>query len=312
MLEETDSTPAPAPPPKAISKSRDRLQSNVLVCLGMPALACLSCLACRYCLLAGHNGRVYLALALAISLLFALAAWRLRAATALAAACGGMICLCITVLSGRPDGPSPFHSGLAPLILLFVLTREATKMGRGRKPASDQTEEKHGRNAAQVLANLGVAALASSCYYLVFRHPPQTWRPPYVLAAIEVPMLAALAEATADTVSSEIGHAFGGTPRMLLTLRRVAPGTDGAITLLGTLAGIAAAALVAITGMPALGMEFSGCMHSLAAGIAGLFFDSLLGATLERKGWIGNDVVNLASTLFAAMVALFTVPGNVG
>jgi uncharacterized protein (TIGR00297 family) len=120
-------------------------------------------------------------------------------------------------------------------------------------------------------------------------------------------MLAALVEATADTVSSEIGQAFGGTPFMLTTLRRVPPGTDGAISLYGTLAGIAAAALIAATGMPALGMSFAECLVAFTAGILGLFFDSLLGATLERRGYIGNDLVNFTSTAFAAAVALLAI-----
>jgi uncharacterized membrane protein len=42
---------------------------------------------------------------------------------------------------------------------------------------------------------------------------------------------------------------------------------------------------------------------ALAAGAGGLFFDSFLGATMERRGWIGNDLVNFASTLFAAVLA---------
>jgi uncharacterized membrane protein len=44
-------------------------------------------------------------------------------------------------------------------------------------------------------------------------------------------------------------------------------------------------------------------LTSLGAGIGGLFFDSLLGATVERRGWIGNDLVNFTSTLFAAALA---------
>jgi uncharacterized protein (TIGR00297 family) len=120
-------------------------------------------------------------------------------------------------------------------------------------------------------------------------------------------VIAALAEATADTVSSEIGQAFGGAPILLTTLRRVPPGTDGAITLFGTLAGILAAAIIAATGAPALGMSAAEYAVSFAAAVAGLFFDSLLGATIERKGWLGNDLVNFTSTAFAATVALLAI-----
>jgi uncharacterized protein (TIGR00297 family) len=218
-----------------------------------------------------------------------------------------LICLSITVLSGRPEGPSPFHSGLAPLIVLFALTHEATRMGRERKTAKGLAEDRKGRNAAQIVANLGAAAWASSYCFYTFRHIAHGWQWPSIVAAFQMPMLAALAEATADTVSSEIGQAFGGTPFLLTTLRRVPPGTDGAISLRGTLAGVVAAAIVAATGAPALGMSFGECLVAFGAGVAGLFFDSLLGATVERKGWLGNDLVNFASTAFSATLALLVM-----
>jgi len=44
-------------------------------------------------------------------------------------------------------------------------------------------------------------------------------------------------------------------------------------------------------------------MAVFAAACAGLIFDSLLGATVERRGWLGNDLVNFSSTVFAAAVA---------
>jgi len=41
-----------------------------------------------------------------------------------------------------------------------------------------------------------------------------------------------------------------------------------------------------------------------AGGTFGLFFDSLLGATLERKGWLNNDAVNFLSTVSSAVFAV--------
>ena len=176
-----------------------------------------------------------------------------------------------------------------------------------RKAAAGLAEGHRGRSASQVIANLGVAGVASSwmgasALLVCIRGVTPDYDAP--LALVGAVVLAALVEATADTVSSEIGQAFGGQPVMLTTMRRVEPGTDGAVSVLGSVAGVAAGAVVALAGMWAVRLRLRDSMIALVAGVAGLFFDSLLGATVERRGWVGNDLVNFASTLFAAVVAL--------
>jgi uncharacterized protein (TIGR00297 family) len=156
-----------------------------------------------------------------------------------------------------------------------------------------------------VAANLGIAALASS-------EVVQSWLTDcgWFTRATFAPMplfavgLAALAEAAADTVSSEVGQVLGGRPRMITTLRTVEPGTDGAISLAGTLAGLLAAGIVAAVGTLALRGDLSMFWISCAGAVFGLFFDSLLGATLEQRGWLNNDAVNFLSTASAAGFAL--------
>jgi uncharacterized protein (TIGR00297 family) len=91
---------------------------------------------------------------------------------------------------------------------------------------------------------------------------------------------------------------------MITTLRQAEPGTDGAISLAGTLAGVIAGTVVAATGTLALRGGLTMFAVSCAGGIFGLFFDSLLGATLERRGWLNNDAVNFLSTVSAAGFAL--------
>ena len=296
---------------KAIPEARDRLQSRVLVIVVgiLLALETVAILRQVYFIWGERSGREHILLAeiAGISVAFAGLVLFLRAATWDGASLGGMICFLL--VSGTASSQYTIvRSGLAPLALLFVLTFLATRAGRRVKAQAGLAEKRHGRSAAQVIANLSIAGLAVSGlgFVVVMRGEVCCGTPYYkvwVWPAMMLMCLAAMVEATADTVSSEIGQAFGGRPVMLLTLKQVDPGTDGAVTSLGSLAGIMGGVFVAAVGMWALRLRASQAAIALFAGICGFFFDSFLGATVERRGWIGNDLVNFTSTLFAAALA---------
>jgi uncharacterized protein (TIGR00297 family) len=229
--------------------------------------------------------------AVGISIGFATLVYALRAATPGAALTGGIFTAALYL-----ETPG-WRTALWPLLALFVLTHAATRYGRHRKEAMGIAEGKRGRRASQVAANLGAAVLAGipQVAERVGSFP--------VERTMLTTIVAALAEATADTVSSELGQILGGEPRLVTTLRRVPAGTDGAVSWAGTLAGCAGAAVVVAVGALVLPMHRIDALIALGAAICGLFIDSLLGAVPERRGWLNNDAVNALSTLAAAALA---------
>jgi uncharacterized protein (TIGR00297 family) len=207
-----------------------------------------------------------------------------RGVTTGGAVAGAAVCFALLWAAGL--------AGFAGLLTVFVLTWIATRFGYKRKQRLGTAEARTGRNALQVLANLGSSAGCAVLYSTM-------WPDRRLLIA----MAAAMAEATADTVSSEMGQALGGIPRLITTWKKVEPGTDGAVTLAGTMDGATAAIVVALVFAFSRIFSWPSFAVCAATGVLGMIFDSFLGATFERRRLLGNDAVNFASTIVAASLA---------
>ena len=205
--------------------------------------------------------------------------------TTAAAATGGALGLLIYLGSG--------FVGLALLALFFVLGTAASGWRVADKRRLGLAEENKGRRTAgQVVANAGVAGLLG---LLAWQFPPAVPLARLMLAG-------SFAAATADTLSSELGNVYGRRYYNILTLRPDARGLNGVVSLEGTALGLAGSAVIASAyGLgwgwgPAFGWL-------LVAGTAGNLIDSVLGATLERRGHLSNNAVNFINTLTGALVA---------
>jgi uncharacterized protein (TIGR00297 family) len=276
-------------------------QSKLVLLLVLPALAAAAVLQAHFY---AENFPQIAIWTLGLSLLLGLAVLQLRSATPGAAFTGAVINASLMFSTARLPY-KPWQTAIVPFLAVFLLSDFATRIGRQKKQQLGVAESIKGRVASQVAANLGFAALVSlefSQNWLLNTgwFPAAAIRPELLFSA----GTAALAEAAADTVSSEVGQVFGGRPRMITTLRLADPGTDGAISLAGTMAGILAAILVAAAGAFAIHGGLQVFWIGLAGAVFGLFFDSLLGATLERSGWLNNDAVNFLSTAGAAAIAI--------
>jgi uncharacterized protein (TIGR00297 family) len=221
-----------------------------------------------------------------LTVAFAALARSMRGVTNSGALAGAVISF-LLYLGG---GPGAF----AGLITVFGLTWITTRIGYQRKLKLGTAERREGRKASQVLANLGVAA---ACVALSLFSANRAL---FLLA-----MAAALSEAAADTVSSELGQAFGDQPRLITTWRAVSAGTDGGVSLIGTLAGAVAAGIVSLVCVLGGLLPPAWLPISISAAILGMIADSFLGASLERHHMVNNDSVNFLSTLIAALAAFW-------
>jgi uncharacterized protein (TIGR00297 family) len=94
---------------------------------------------------------------------------------------------------------------------------------------------------------------------------------------------------------------------LITTWERVSAGTDGGITIPGSFAGLAAGLVIAAVATVGGILLQAQLWIPVAAGFAGMLIDSVLGATLQRRGWISNQAVNFFGTLAAAALAYVVV-----
>ena len=129
---------------------------------------------------------------------------------------------------------------------------------------------------------------------------------------------ACFASKLGDTTSSEIGKAYGTRTYLSTTFREVPRGTEGAVSLEGSLAGVAAALAMSVVSLP-LGLASSPSVAALVfvSAVIANYAESILGATVQTKSeestgivaLLTNDVVNVLQTSLASLIAVL-VCGN--
>lgn len=167
------------------------------------------------------------------------------------------------------------HSFLA-IILFFLIGEFVTRMIRNKYSHKPHAT----RSTSNIVGNIGPAIIA-----LAINPTP-----------FNVMFFASLSAAFADTLSSEIGVLSREQPVMITTLKPVQAGTDGAVSSLGFTAAALGGVIFAILGFFASGNVFLALML-FAAGVFGSVLDSFLGATLQQRGILDNNLVNFVSAL---------------
>lgn len=205
-----------------------------------------------------------------------------------------------------------------PLLTFFFTSSLLSRVGRLTKGRHTVAAKGATRDAGQVLANGGGACLL----VLLFAAVVRSW-PVHDSRALLILFLAALATVNADTWATELGALSPAPPRSLRNWKRVAPGTSGAISALGSLAALVGAVVIPLSALPFWHLNLVEFLIVAWAGFLGSFIDSFLGAgpqvvyrdpmtgeltertllegrrTVPVRGlaWMNNDMVNFLASV---------------
>lgn len=270
----------------AIREAFDADSDLLVLCLAAAGLWILNPLV-------GTVGATELLVGLGIAGGVGYASWLLGTAAVTGMLTGVIMALLAIVLGGL--------AWFAVLLAFFGIGGLSSKYRYEEKRAFGVAEANRGaRGSRNVLGNATVAMLALLGYAAAYSG---------IIAINPIVFLfgfvGSLAAALGDTLSSEIG-VLCGPPRLITTFERVEPGTDGGVTIEGVLVGVTGAGIIAVVSMVLFGFGILAGLIILAAGVLGMFADSILGATLEGR-LIGNQAVNFLATLVGGLLAATTV-----
>ncbi len=195
--------------------------------------------------------------------------------------------------------------GYAVVTFYFLVGSAITRVGMAQKEAAGIAEKRSGaRGPENVWGSAltgALCAIGSLVVPLVVSAAASNWIVPLCLLGY----VASFSTKLADTCASEIGKAYGQRTFLITTLKPVPRGTEGAVSLEGTLAGVVASIAIALVGW---GVGLIPLWQVIVCGVAafiGTNLESVIGATLQNRfTWLTNEVVNIINTLIGAIAAV--------
>lgn len=192
------------------------------------------------------------------------------------------------------------HEGFIILFAFFLAGSFASKFKIATKEKMGVAQKKGGqRGAKHVFANCFVGAACATVAIVTDPSERMVWF---------VAFVASLATALGDTISTELGQLYGKRAYLLITLERVKPGTEGAISMEGTVLGFGASILLALVAWPLHPFDYQYGLKavvvvSLAAMMAN-FIESILGGLYHQFGKESPEtLMNFGNTVIGAVLA---------
>jgi len=190
--------------------------------------------------------------------------------------------------------------GYVVVMFYFLVGSGVTRIGMAQKEAEGIAEKRSGARGPE---NVWGSALTGALCALGTLFVGPLYR-----ELLQLAYVASFSTKLADTTASEVGKAYGKRTFLITTLQPVARGTEGAVSLEGTLAGIVASAAIALVGWGVGLINLTAVMLCMVSAFIATNLESVIGATLQSKfDWMTNEVVNMINTLIGAIAAVLLV-----
>ncbi|CAN0915257.1 Protein VTE6, chloroplastic [Linum grandiflorum] len=197
----------------------------------------------------------------------------------------------------RAFGPS----GFLLVASYFIIGTGVTKVKMSQKEAQGIAEKRRGRRGPGSV--IGSSAAGCVCAFLSIygvggEEFAQLWQLGFV---------ASFCTKLNDTVSSEIGKAYAKTTYLVTTFKVVPRGTEGAVSLEGTLAGFVASVVLAMVGCRMGQINGAEAVICVFASQIANFGESIIGAMFQEKEgfrWLNNDAVNVINISIGSILAV--------
>ncbi len=194
--------------------------------------------------------------------------------------------------------------GYTVVMVYFLVGSGVTRIGLEQKEAAGIAEARSGARGPENV--WGSALTATMCALGIAVMQPsvgpeeQGW-----IILLSLAYVASFSTKLSDTTASEVGKAYGKRTFLITNLKPVPAGTEGAVSLEGTLAGLVGSVIIALVGWAVGLIHFWGVIICLVAALLATNVESLIGATLQsRYLWLTNELVNILNTTIGALTAL--------
>ena len=188
--------------------------------------------------------------------------------------------------------------GWLSVCVYLLMGTLVTKIGYKNKASRGIAEGRGGKRGPENVwgsAATGCSLALLSCFL------------PDYLTLLMVGFAASFTAKLSDTFSSEIGKRYGKRTFLITTLRSVEPGTEGAVSIEGSVAGLLGSLIMTVVMIKvSIISGLSVAVIVLFSGYLATILESYIGAMVQNKfNWMTNELVNCIQTSIAAIISIF-------